>query len=64
MPTPSALADYLAELSTIVAGELRRDRYSRILYSTDASIYQVEPYAVLIPRTVEDVHAAVELAAV
>ena len=63
MPTPFALADYLAELSETVAGELRRDRYSRLLYSTDASIYQVEPYAVLIPRTVEDVHAAVELAA-
>ena len=45
-----------------VAGDLRSDRYSRILYSTDASIYEVEPYAVLIPRHVEDVHAALELA--
>ncbi len=43
--------------------DLRTDDYSRVLYSTDASIYQVEPYAVLLPRTLEDVHAAVEVAA-
>lgn len=64
MPTvsPSAVADYVADLKKRVQGELRTDPYSRILYSTDASIYQVMPLAVLIPRTVEDVHAAVELA--
>ncbi|MEM7330693.1 MAG: FAD-linked oxidase C-terminal domain-containing protein, partial [Chloroflexota bacterium] len=36
---------------------------NRILYSTDASLYQVMPYGVLLPRTMEDVQAAVELAA-
>ena len=46
-----------------VSGELRVDQYSRMLYSTDASIYQKMPLAVLIPRTVDDVQAAVELAA-
>ncbi len=46
-----------------VAGEVRTDSISRVLYSTDASIYQVEPHGVLIPRTVDDVQAAITLAA-
>jgi hypothetical protein len=52
-----------AGLSQRVSGDLRHDRISRQLYSTDASIFQVMPYAVLIPEVEEDVHAAVELAA-
>ena len=58
-----ALDDFLNELGKRVTGELRTDEYSRILYSTDASIYQVMPHGVLIPQTAEDVHAAVELSA-
>ena len=54
----SHVQDFLNELSKRVAGDLRQDQYSRMLYSTDASIYQVMPHAVLIPRTIEDVHAA------
>jgi FAD/FMN-containing dehydrogenase/Fe-S oxidoreductase len=57
-----ALDDYFAELRKLTSGDVRTDDYSRILYSTDASIYQVKPFGVLIPRSVEDVHAAVELA--
>ena len=59
----SAVPDFMAALQKRVSGDLRTDIYSRTLYSTDASIYQVLPYGVLIPRTVADVHAAVELAA-
>jgi len=62
--TPTArIQDFVDDLRQRVSGDLRTDDYSRVLYSTDASIYQVMPYGVLIPRTVEDVHAAVELAA-
>lgn len=61
--SPTAVPDFMAALQKRVSGDLRTDQYSRILYSTDASIFQVMPYGVLIPRTVEDVHAAVELAA-
>ena len=57
------MADFLADLAPRVAGELRTDTYSRLLYSTDASIYQVMPHAVFIPRNAEDVQAAVTLAA-
>ena len=59
----SAVADCLHDLQKRVDGEVRSDVASRMLYSTDASIYQVMPHAVLIPRTAADVHAAVETAA-
>lgn len=58
-----SVPDFLNELGQRTRGELRTDAYSRILYSTDASIYQVEPYGVLIPQVLDDVQAAVELAA-
>ncbi|MCA9973268.1 MAG: FAD-binding protein, partial [Anaerolineales bacterium] len=63
MPLHPHLHDFLTELRPRISGDLRTDEFSRVLYSTDASIYQVTPHAVLIPRTTEDVHAAVSLAA-
>ena len=39
-----------AELKRRISGEVRFDPYSRALYSTDASIYQIEPVGVVIPR--------------
>ncbi len=58
----TGLAQFFARLQEQVKGEVRTDDYSRIFYSTDASIYQVMPLGVFIPRSVEDVHRAVELA--
>src|ERR1700690_1592894 len=55
--------DFINELRKRFAGDIRLDRGSRILYSTDASIYQIEPLGVVIPRTQEDLQVAVELAA-
>lgn len=55
--------DFLNELKKRFTGDLRLDSASRILYSTDASIYQIEPSGVVIPKTQDDLHAAVELAA-
>lgn len=51
-----------AHLRRHIQGEVRFDDTSRRLYSTDASIYQIEPLGVVIPRTVEDVVAAVQVA--
>ena len=45
-----------------VSGEVRFDPFSRVLYSTDASIYQMEPVGVVIPRNVEDVLAVIDVA--
>ena len=50
------------ELVKRVSGEVRFDPFSRVLYSTDASIYQMEPVGVVIPRSAEDVLAVVEVA--
>ena len=63
MTESARLDDFLGELNKRATGDLRTDQLNRILYSTDASIYQVMPHGVLIPQNMEDVHAAVELAA-
>lgn len=55
--------DFIQELTTRLQGDVRADIASRILYSTDASIYQIEPLGVAYPRTLDDLQAAVELAA-
>src|SRR5262245_6889606 len=39
-------------------GEMRFDRLGRALYSTDASVYQIVPLGVLLPRTEDDIAAA------
>jgi FAD/FMN-containing dehydrogenase/Fe-S oxidoreductase len=50
------------ELRQVIAGEVRFDPYSRSLYSTDASIYHIEPIGVVIPRHMGDVVATVDIA--
>lgn len=45
-----------------IEGEVRFDRFTRGLYSTDASHYQVEPLGVVFPRTIADVEAVMEIA--
>ena len=55
--------DFINELRRHFIGDIRLDLASRILYSTDASIYQIEPLGVAFPKTQEDLQAAVELAA-
>ncbi len=55
--------DFLHELKKHFTGDLRVDSASKALYSTDASIYQIEPLGVAIPKTQDDLQAAVELAA-
>jgi FAD/FMN-containing dehydrogenase/Fe-S oxidoreductase len=51
-----------AELKKRIDGDVRFDRYSRLLYSTDASIYQIEPIGVVVPRHKGDVQAVIEVA--
>ena len=50
------------ELESGIGGEVRFDRVSRGLYSTDASVYQIEPLGVVIPRARGDVVRTVEIA--
>jgi FAD/FMN-containing dehydrogenase/Fe-S oxidoreductase len=44
-------------------GEVLFDAFSRGRYSTDASIYQIEPIGVVVPRTEADIARAVQIAA-
>ena len=54
--------DLYEALKRRVSGEVRFDRASRLMYSTDASIYEIEPIGVVLPRTHEDVFATMEVA--
>ncbi|MBM4263374.1 MAG: FAD-binding protein [Deltaproteobacteria bacterium] len=51
-----------SELKNRIEGDIRFDQYSRLLYSTDASIYQIEPIGVVVPKHKGDVQAVIELA--
>src|SRR4051812_28565271 len=53
------LADHLRRN---IQGEVRFDPISRRIYSTDASIYQIEPLGVVVPRTPEDLVAVIQIA--
>src|ERR1700733_6577865 len=59
MPDNSAFAMRLARN---VRGEVLFDRASRGRYSTDASIYQMEPVGGVVPETIDDVAAAIAIA--
>jgi FAD/FMN-containing dehydrogenase/Fe-S oxidoreductase len=50
------------DLEDQIAGEVRFDRVSRALYSTDASVYQIEPLGIVVVRSAEDVIKAVQIA--
>ena len=50
------------QLSDTLAGEVRFDLYSKALYSTDASLYQIQPIGVVIPKDKQDVIKTVEIA--
>jgi FAD/FMN-containing dehydrogenase/Fe-S oxidoreductase len=60
--SPSLARDLEHDLRRRVSGEVRFDPISRVLYSTDASIYEIEPIGVVVPRDEGDVQAVVEVA--
>ncbi|MFN9992558.1 MAG: FAD-binding and (Fe-S)-binding domain-containing protein [Phycisphaerales bacterium] len=64
-PSPSdpALDAIAAELAATIRGEVRFDAHNRLLYATDASLYQVEPLGVVIPADIDDARRIVELCA-
>ena len=51
------------ELHQRIAGEVRFDTISRALYSTDASVYQIQPLGVVVPRSREDLIQLVQICA-
>ncbi|ODR83058.1 FAD-dependent oxidoreductase [Haladaptatus sp. W1] len=51
------------DLRQRIAGEVRFDIYTRQLYATDASAYEVTPIGVVFPRNTEDVSAVMRYCA-
>lgn len=52
-----------AALAAAVAGEVRFERLDRALYSTDASVFQIVPLGVVVPKTRADVAATLQTCA-
>ena len=59
----SALNRFADRLSQESRAELYFDRGMRGLYATDASLYQIDPLGVVVPRTAADVAVAISIAA-
>ena len=50
------------KLRHVVKGEVRFDAFTRGIFSTDASHYQIEPLGVVFPATAEDIQVVMEVA--
>jgi FAD/FMN-containing dehydrogenase len=50
-----------SRLSKNIEGEVLFDAFNRGRYSTDASIYQIDPVGVVLPKTEQDLVRAVEI---
>ena len=60
---PAQSSHPLQSLQKRLSCEVLLDAHSRALYSTDASIYQIMPLAVVLPRTRDDVVCTMQMAA-
>ncbi len=60
---PRKLRRMARRLKDETRGEVRFDDTAKSLYATDASLYEIPPVGVFLPRTAEDVSKAVEIAA-
>ena len=49
------LGEFERELRSLVRGDVRFDETARVLYSTDASIFEVRPLGVVTPRDADRV---------
>jgi hypothetical protein len=53
--TLEASYTFIDELKQKIRGDVLHDDYTLGMYSTDASVYQIRPVAVIIPEDDEDV---------
>src|SRR3954447_18348882 len=58
---PAENSPVAARLSREIRGDVLFDAFSRGRYATDASFYQIMPAGVVIPRTMDDALAALEI---
>ncbi len=57
------LEQLAVSLQRRVDGDVRFDQYTKMLYSTDASVFQIMPLGVVLPRSEDDVQCVLEHAA-
>ena len=57
--TAIELSEYLKPK---IQGEIKFDKLTKALYSTDASIYQIEPAGVIAPKSNEDIAIIIDAA--
>jgi FAD/FMN-containing dehydrogenase/Fe-S oxidoreductase len=57
------MKDFYNELTHCIAGEVRFDKISKIAYSVDASIYEVEPIGIVLPKNKADLTNTIKIAA-
>ena len=50
----------ISVLKSSLSGDLLDGHFDRGRYSTDASIYQIMPEAVVLPKTVEDIQKTIQ----
>lgn len=64
-PRRASIGDstFAGKLRHELEGEVIFDAFSRGRYSTDASIYQIEPIGVVVPRHQQDIVCAIQIAA-
>ncbi len=61
--SPTDVSDLRSNLEHALDGDVRSDPYTLHLFSSDASMYAIEPLAVAFPRHADDIAAAVSVAA-
>lgn len=60
--TPRVTERLQQDLEASLDGDVRFDAASRLLYSTDASVYQIEPAGVVMVRSREDIVRTIDIA--
>ncbi|MEE2822180.1 MAG: FAD-linked oxidase C-terminal domain-containing protein [Acidobacteriota bacterium] len=58
----TVLASLETELNQSIEGDVLFDEMSRHIYSTDASLYQINPLGIVLPKTRNEIHKIVQIA--
>ena len=61
MGSEMCIRDRFSRLSKNIEGDVLFDAFNRGRYATDASIYQIDPVGVVLPKTEQDLVSAVEI---
>lgn len=59
---PNIMNGLISEIKNSIEGEIKSDPISKIAYSVDASIYEVEPAMIVIPKNENDLRQTIKLA--